>query len=324
MELFYNEHYDIKEVLRSLINLNYIDNTSLYNFLDYLPSNVKKDVLYTMIDSFNAVGVKVNDFNFYGLINELNQNEIIDAIDKYVIKDKLFNYMHPFDSLYNGQVDNMFFINTIFSLLPREELDENFKLFHTKLITTEKLPKYDVKYKDIVRVYSEKFDVNYDNLTKFIEKFGFSVLKFIDNDNIRKYINLPLDNLDKLLSIFSDKNLYFDKNIKNDVVNSLLQKQFMFNNPEIYNIFSAFEACVYNKNEMGVRRLLNDIQSRIKIDEYLTKNNINYEQFVKQIMKGKLGVLNQITNRYIAYEREQYVRTRIKNIDSENSLTFSL
>ncbi len=313
--IFYDEHYDAREVLKFLINNRYVNNTSFYNLVDYLPASIKKDIIFTVIDGMKKVNDNIGTYTFYSMINTLNQAEISEAINKYVINDKLFSYSYPCSNLDSSRIDYMFFINTIFSLMPKEELDSNFGMLHSKIISNSRMPKYDVRYEYIIKVYSEKFNVNYDNLTRFIKRFGFSTLKFMDNSNIIKCLNMSQDNFDKLLSLFDDSNLYFDKSIRNDVVNSLLQRQFRITNPEIYNIFNAFEMCVFNKNEDGVRELLDAIQSRIRIDEYLVKNNVDYEQFIKQIMKGKLGVLHQITDRYIAFEREQYVRMRIKNID---------
>lgn len=98
---------------------------------------------------------------------------------------------------------------------------------------------------------------------------------------------MSYDRINKLFSIFDDSNYYFNKSTKNDIVNSLLQRQFMLKESSIYNIFNLFETFVFSENEEGVRNLLSRIQEVFDINEVLSKNNLSFNDFFSQVINGE-------------------------------------
>lgn len=310
--MFLESGYDAREIIKVLIDKDVVESYSIPGINKKLPENIKKDFAIFTIDYCIHENKKLSDGEFYSFLCSLKRNEYIELFYKYVIKEKTYDYKYILEK--TGGC--LFFANQLASLMSREEFNENFDRINNLILLNQIKFDFVPGYETLIKVYSEKYGVDYEGLYKFIQNFGFTTLKYLTNQNIKKYINLPSDKLDKLLKIFNDNNYYFNKSIKNDIINSLYQREFMMKEKDIYNIFSEFEKLIANGDSFGVINLLEIIKNSYDINIILVKNNISYEEFYQQTMDGNLDFLHQITNRFIAIKREEYIKEKLFGVDN--------
>lgn len=321
INMIYENGFNVKEAIKYLIDSDVLSlNVGLSSVTEKLPYEIKKEVTIFIVEYYKQNNLNLGEYQFYSLIKYLNDDDLKELFNKYVLKEQLFDYSYVIGKKSFKTPNCLYYSDLLFDLLPEEQLEEYFKDINTLLITNPKLPIFEQGHESVIRTYSKKYKVSYEGLKLFIDKFGFLTLKYIDNENIQKLINMDSNHINKLFAIFNDNNYYFDKNIKNDILNSLIQRKFMLEQKNIYNIFGIFEKLISNQNIDGINMLLKKINNSIDINTILSKENITYNQFINQILNGNLDLLHKITNRFIAYQRELYLQEKIKNIDSSLNL----
>lgn len=307
---------DIKEVLKLLLEKDLVENYLIPDINKKLPDYMRKEITSFIIEFYIQQNKKLPDYLFYELIENLNNANFIEFFDRYVIKEKKYDYSAAIKSNKNG----LMYTTLLFTLMTDEEINDNFERIAEIFNTNENTFLYQVGSEKIIKVFSEKYDLNFNGLFKFVKKFSFDTLKYIQDEKIKKYINLSGDDLDKLLMLFDETNYYFNKSIKNDIVNSLYQREFMIRETDIYTVFNKFETLVFNGDRSGVIELLKNINNSFDINKILIKHNVSFEEFFYKTMNGELDILHEITNRYIALKREEYIKRKIDNVDEVLSM----
>jgi len=317
--LFFVSCYDIKIIIKILIDKIKFDDMHITIIVEKLPEEIRKEITAYMLDYYIDNNLDITGFGFFSVLESLNEEECIELFKKYTIENKRFDYTYILRANW-GRVPEyncIFYLNVLIKTLPKEELFSQFSEIHYSIMQQNKLPNYNEKYYLVVEFYAEKYNLNIDNLLKFVQKFGFVTLKYLSYPKIIDYINLDLEKIDLLLKIFDEKNYYYDKSIKNDILNSFIQREFLLKFPEIYNIFSRFEMLVSHGDVGAISNLLVEISQDLSIVSFVNEKGITYEEFLRQIMNGDLELLHQITNKYIMLQREKFVKYRMASIDEE-------
>ena len=320
-DIIYKNGYNIKEALKYLMDSDVLVNTSLSGTIEDLPDEIKKEVAEFIIEYYKEKKEKLGNYAFYSLINNLKDEDLKELFSKYVLKEQIYDYSYVIGiNSFKEKHNCLYYCNLLFELLSEEQLEEYFENINISLTANPKLPTFEQGHDLIIKIYSKRYKVNYEGLKLFINKFGYQTLKYIDNENLKKIINMDINYINKLFELFNDNNYYFDKNIKNDILNSLIQRKFMIENKDIYNIFGTFEKLVKNQDINSIDILLKKISESVDINDLLTKEQITYNEFLNQILNGNLDVLHKITSKFIAYNRELYLQEKIKNIDDKLEL----
>jgi len=166
-------------------------------------------------------------------------------------------------------------------------------------------------YPNIVDYFVEQFEIkNKKHFEYIIKKFGNKTFTFL-NDNIVNLINLNDEDFNKIMAIFEKENLSLDRVSTEAVITSIVQKRFMIDKNNIYNIFSSFESWINKKDLESIDKCLKkiDFTSKIKIENLIKKGYEDYETFLNDLLNKNelaLNILHNITNEFIKHEREKY------------------
>lgn len=242
---------------------------------------------------------------------------------KYCIKNKKIDYLYPIKNISNLKEEGYYpfdYLKIIFENLDKEELDLEYEKIKIKYSEITKFQEYDEKYDLIIKIFAEKNNLDLEKVKVFVKKFGYNILKYLENENIRKIINLDEDKVNKLFNLYSEDTIKFNKSTVNDIINTLLQRLFILEDKESYNIFSKFEELVNNNDIEHIKELLLKILNEYDYRWILEKNNCSIEELYNQIIVGNLDLLHVITNNYIGYKRDQFVKEKLPNIGKLLSL----
>jgi len=109
-------------------------------------------------------------------------------------------------------------------------------------------------YPNIVDYFVEQFEIkNKKHFEYIIKKFGNKTFTFL-NDNIVNLINLNDEDFNKIMAIFEKENLSLDRVSTEAVITSIVQKRFMIDKNNIYNIFSSFESWINKKDLESIEK----------------------------------------------------------------------
>lgn len=315
VKMFYEQGYNPNEIIEFLINSNAINSKiGLCDIVNFLPLQVRKDAINFMINMDNEER-KLSQFEFFYLLDHLPLSEASNFFVKYCLIDKRFDYLEVINRLQQEERhSSLDYLNIIFKNLSKEELETSFEKIRIAFSEIEIYPKYDEKYDLIVSVFSEKYNLDEMLLLPFVRKFGYNILKYLENENIRKFINTDTQSLEKLFNLFCNDTIIMNKSVTNDILNSLLQRQFMLEEREIYNIFAKFENLVQDNDLNGINELLEKIFKEFDYSLILEQNNSSIGDLYNQIIAGNLDLLHVITDAYIAYKREMFVKEKLPTV----------
>lgn len=191
---------------------------------------------------------------------------------------------------------------------------------------------------------SSKYGVSESKLDKVAKKYGYDIIKYLENDTIKKFINGPIEHLDIIYSLIDCPKMTMDD--VNNVYNCLLQKRFSIQKSEIVNVFSNINIAIDEKNftviNDNIQKIINNkdmlklldnevfirmLQSRGYI---VPTNKDEFEFFLNKLCTDMLKeekdqdslreILHTLTNHYIRAERELYIANGLEHIEENLSL----
>lgn len=242
-------------------------------------------------------------------------DEYHDANIKYIFQDK--------------RLVNFFLTNELFTDRVIEYIDhhEELERFYNEE-TYQKTKKY----------FSEKYNLNIENMDRLEEAFGPKLIRYITNENIQKIISLDEDKIKKVISLLP-KNNFFMRDAE-AMYDALKQYQFSKLHPEIINIFPNILHSLEdqdNKYLEYIKELTNVMDDKF-FHKFREFNPAFYEQIEKDPkkllkdviykiettketkQKKQKDILHFITDYYISIKREEYRKTY--NMPRELELNF--
>ena len=272
----------------------------LSNIISTFDEEKREKFFFEFINNRNNISIS----SFLIFVMGKNDKLGFDLLDKYLESKK--------DEIYKNEEQIKKYYYTVDYIFSNEIVNNNLNVNEIR--------------DNIASLYIKYHNLNKENFNKFISKFGCSSLRFLNCENVRKFINLDSNSFDKALKIFNEENINVNNDDLNNIINSLLQREFLFNNSNVYNIFSYLERLVGLANEesrMEVIIILMGIEKNINIAKILKSNNTSMNDLVDKLFSGDkeaLMVLHKITDKYIAKKREDYAKERMKTIYDELSL----
>ena len=118
----------------------------------------------------------------------------------------------------------------------------------------DKFPDKNIIYDVLIDFYVDFLKIDKDNLIKFINRFGYVSLRYLESNNIKAVINLGSKKFDLFINLFREDNLKLDNDTYNTVINAILQREFMVQCSDDYNILSpaGFISSMFAKPTRGV------------------------------------------------------------------------
>lgn len=287
-ELRCNSHYQLKEIPKTLKELEKIDEDNLFDLiekmnkeLNKLKNKKQKKIFYINFD--NKKEKRSNSVNYYFNIDETNVNQ---------------NLNDSFISMHNENYSNLSLNSST-----ENSIDLNINDFDYDNFIMQNLKYFDEKIKIIV-IGDEKV-----GKTLFLNKIGiYDNFKRKNNFNINEYN--PTDCLEINKSyVIVDKKLIkiesFDTNVK--IINSKIIETY-------YNLCNGFIFVVSNDNINSI----NFIESQFK-KILLKYNNLDKILFiVNEKIKDNFEFMNKLKNLYIKYNNDNINKFNYLSIDLKN------
>ena len=287
-ELRCNSNYQLKEIPKTLKELEKIDEDNLFDLiekmnkeLNKLKNKKQKKIFYINFD--NKKEKRSNSVNYYFNIDETNVNQ---------------NLNDSFISMHNENYSNLSLNSST-----ENSIDLNINDFDYDNFIMQNLKYFDEKIKIIV-IGDEKV-----GKTLFLNKIGiYDNFKRKNNFNINEYN--PTDCLEINKSyVIVDKKLIkiesFDTNVK--IINSKIIETY-------YNLCNGFIFVVSNDNINSI----NFIESQFK-KILLKYNNLDKILFiVNEKIKDNFEFMNKLKNLYIKYNNDNINKFNYLSIDLKN------
>ncbi len=287
-ELRCNSNYQLKEIPKTLKELEKIDEDNLFNLiekmnkeLNKLKNKKQKKIFYINFD--NKKEKRSNSVNYYFNIDETNFNQ---------------NLNDSFISMHNENYSNLSLNSST-----ENSIDLNINDFDYDNFIMQNLKCFDEKIKLIV-IGDEKV-----GKTLFLNKIGiYDNFKRKNNFNINEYN--PTDCLEINKSyVIVDKKLIkiesFDTNVK--IINSKIIETY-------YNLCNGFIFVVSNDNINSINFIENQFKKIL-----LNLNNLDKILFiVNEKIKDNFEFIYKLKNLYIKYNHDNINKFNYLSIDLKN------
>ena len=299
------DNYNIK--LEIIIKKNN-NNTNLLAFL------IKRDYLYEFIklSTYSEYSINLINKNTDGIIAFLDQNII--ALNLFT--EKFVQLILDNDKLLSFYADNDFYLTEL--LLSKIKL-----VTYRNPLTNEKL--YTSKlYKRFKKNIIILYNIREENLEILYERFGPTIIAYLEYENIRKLANLDKQDLKNILDLFPNVELSIDDLSKAYL--SIREYTFPIENPKDAQIFSYLQQAIKDDKQEDINYIINLIDNYFdkKLFDILNKkyilsengftcdNHHNLLLFIVAKVKTSpnkekyLNLLHIICNYYVACKRTEY------------------
>lgn len=264
----------IEAILDSIKSDNYIAKLLVMG-------SFSKEIVLKYIDC-----VKVSE-DLESILEVMEFDVIQKYIDRLKEKDKINlikNSMYSFDLF--KYLDNK---NKIFDIIPHLEY----------------FPLYKEEYSYIIDMYADKYMVNKDNLLYIAKTYSLKVLQVIENVNIRNILNAREESFRTLMDLFDLDKLKMNVDSLNDLINTLLQREFRINHGDIVLTFAQILNLINDGKIEEVKGKLESIRAQKsleKIDMLMSKDSESIN-----------GLHEEVTN-YIKNKRNDYIHEKMGEV----------
>lgn len=179
---------------------------------------------------------------------------------------------------------------------------------------TESFPEYSLEYEYLIDLYSNIYKVDKNRLLTLINNTSMMVLKYMQSENIIKLLNSNDDEFTLLMSIFDKKDLTMNQSCMNDILNTMLQREFRISSPNIVLIFPFTLNAIDSKDRETVIKTIEILSSTVKLEEEINTYGWNKDSFVDALMnkdEKAIEFLHVLTAKYIRTERSTYIQEHL-------------
>ena len=308
------------------------DKKEIVYYLRWCKDKVKAEVALNLMSDEELLDKILNIINNQKYIAKvLQKTKNVIILDKYI--PKLKNSKHLFRVFSEKKSDNILLkyidkLNdkdkveilekqdngeTIFQLL--KHINDK-KILFEFIEHCEIFPSYSDDYEDIIDLYVSKYNINKKHLVIVLKNTSMLMLKYIKNENIIKILNSSEDTFLKIMSILDKDNLEMTSASLNDIVNSLLQREFRLKHSKIIFTFPNILNLIEKGEMPGIVNSLDEIKAYINIEKEIEKNNWSLKKFIDLLLKKDelaINCLREITQKYITEKRNEFTQNNLKN-----------
>ena len=297
--------------------------------IDSLHTNEKKEILKKYI--FANPEYEVDDIDFFDkdifdiLLKKEKYDVIVKAINMHLVTGQNNDYI---DWLRDNS-DNIYLyhkIITSYTFFLNNRIDMFYPVLDNEIIMDELLntivhndnmiDKFDDDlYEHTKYTLARKYNLDVTKMDLLEKHFGPTLIIYIGEKNIQRILNLDIDKLEKIISIFPKVN--YDLTDIEAAYESINQYSFgrKPQNLEVINIFPNILRAVNDNNVNLINKYKYKILTIIDletINNIMKKNNfegepIEFLDFLLKNLEGKnVDILHEITNNVILQERKFY------------------
>ena len=317
---------------RADIIKSFKDDEMVLYYLKFVGDYAKGEAIrYRFNDKPEIVEQLISKIKNKSVLAELLKYNHVDS--KYVVRyiDKITNQEDLEDIIFHLEDDEL--VLKYFSKLTYKRKLEKAKGFHhpvmkfklLKHITkpkdvisviehTDRFPEYIDEYSYILDIYANEYKVDRGRLEALVKNVSMSVLTYIANENIIKILNAKEDEFVLLMRIFNKNDLKMDQSAMNDILNTMLQRQFRMSAPDIVLIFPLTLNAIDAQDRTIVENNVNTLSGAMNVSEELKEYGWTVETFIDALMNKNetaIDFLHVLTAKYIRSERSAYVQQNL-------------
>lgn len=179
---------------------------------------------------------------------------------------------------------------------------------------TDSFPEYSDEFDYLIDICANYYKVNRERLMALVKNVSFSVLTYLDNENIIKILNSKVEEFNLLLEIFDKESLKMDQSSMNDILNTMLQRQFRLSSPEIIMIFPLTLNAIDSGDIETIRKNIDTLANVVNLEEEIVTYGWNKESFITALLNkdgAAIDFLHVLTAKYIRNERSVYVQNNL-------------
>ena len=169
---------------------------------------------------------------------------------------------------------------------------------------------YNDKSRRLFEIAAKHYNLNVEHLIALAKLTSCEILKNIENENIKKAINLSDEDFNKYIKLFDKKNYDLNVSSLTSLVTILLNREYRFTNANIIDIFSNTLHFIDAGSIDSARSLM--------LQVYVGYNQDNYNVELLELEEGviaknpkMLEIYNKMTNEYITNDRNNFVNDRL-------------
>lgn len=313
------EENDFYNVIYSFLDRGLLDQYGISRALEKYDLEKNIEIIDTLIEyDKNNNSELITAYTIAKLLDRIPREEGTKVYQKYAIDNPNLGNIR-IARYCNDVEDRYFYLDYLIGAVVRDDLEKAFDTIDNVLFEMDKKANGQNEYPNIIDMYVKKHNLDRIHLREFIKRFNYNALRFMNSKSVRNVINLPDEDFVKFMCIFNHGTM-LDNNIINTICNSFLQRQFRLENKDDYTIFTQFELLLASKDDdtqIKVAELLVKVGEVVDIDSYLTKNGINFDQFVYDLLnsnKESIDLLHDMTQEYIMKQREFYVKEKLDTV----------
>ncbi len=278
--------------------IDYLTEDDIINIIDHSDKNDDKyDAYYSEVVKYAFNNKYDNLFDYFIINKDKFKSKLLYDLIKLLSDDIKLKYVDSYFKIYGLSKENI------------EYIDENVFIRDDSILYSDNI------YTNLIDAYIDYYHLNRENFYELFSMVNYVIFPYLRNENIRNIINMDSKKLNKLLDLFNEDSIMLNNDTINTVLNAFLQRKFRIDEKEKVSIFDYFETIIssYDYSSDSIKAIIGHIIfDDPELSIYLKDINVN--ELCKKIKNGdkeSINFVHDFTNKYIALEREKYVKEYI-------------
>lgn len=275
---------------------------------EFLPTIVQEENRRIIID-------RLEEADLLAILPTLDKEEAYSRIISLPRDRQKIPFLKNYDQEQVAWILGTFKDTALF--LENVSLIQDFEKMESLIAHREKFPPYFESYKPLIEMFAEHYQVPFEHLEEMIQLTSMQCLSYLKNENVLKILHLPDEEFKQMISFFMEENTQLSNNTFNDILNSLLQRQFRIVNPSLVNIFSQCLTAIEGKDVETLGNLLKQIAEKYPLDSFYSSHQTNQQDFLHALLEGQKqakDLLHEITEKYLIIERSNYAKENLEEM----------
>ncbi len=281
------------------------DDLKLKHLQDMKDPYLQSDLLRRLSSDegrIKAISYATDEGDFFFLVKNMEKDEnIIPLLPKLSHEHQMEifrDYLNP-----NLVFQNIMMLGNISSI---QEVIGHLEVF----------PPYQENYQELINLYAKEYQFPLERMIHFVQLTSMQVLAHLENANFRSFLMLPEENYQQIIKLLMSQSNQLSESVLNDILNSLLQREFKSKNPDIILLFPNILQTISNSDIEGLIPLLKQLETKIPLSSLLQERQLSWEEFTNKLFhydRDELTWLHDLVSKYILENRNQYIQENLES-----------
>ena len=334
MDFFTTVNYKTK-LMTSIENDNIkVDN---FNYLDDIFFKEKVISSIKSVDALERIIIETDENTKVKILKNIRSDELklkyINLISEEKYRAEIISLMNSDEEKLKQLItlkDSKLRINVLNSLNSKKLALENVNLIANDREIINYVSKFNFllakDFKNVnylLNVFSSYYNVPFEHLNIFFDRFGYSIFGEISNGNIKSILRFEDSDFKKFLKLFDEENITLNDKVVNNICFKITSKLFDNRCKDTKNIFYEMLDYITNNNKIKFNFRFNAVLNNLdreELNKLLLNNNIDiniiknlYDYIIAENQDNYyVDILHLILNKYIESERNKYINKNIE------------